>query len=859
MRCAAGRRATTAKTRSDFALNVVDILVLACFAIAQPLFQVLSRSEALFIVHGSRPSDVLLLAFGAWAVPGTLLILVEWIAGRFVGPLHRLILALLLALIVLPIVRRLAPVPGSVSIAVALAAGVFFSTQYLRVRSWRWSVVYLSPALVVFPALLLFHSPVSAILFPGRAPEAARSRVGNPAPVVMVVFDEFPLASLLDKDGQIDAALYPNFAALSRSGTWYRNTTTVSDGTLIAVPAILDGLFPTPEHPRLPNAAGHPNTLFTLLGGSYRMHVVENNTHLCPEPLCGSAAASIGRRLPPLVRDAAVLWLYAVLPSDLTGPLPDISQSWANFTKRPEQKATLEVWNRFDDLTDWRDRRQEFREFTDAIRSSRWPALHFLHILLPHAPWEYLPSGQRYVVTDGRIRGVRGPNDRGEDTNLWTGDSSAVIQSYQRCLLQVGFVDRLVGTLVKRLRETGIYDSSLVVITADHGASFRPGDSRRTVTPANRSDIMPVPLFIKYPHQQQGGIDDRNAQTIDILPTIAQVLKVKTGWKLDGRSLLLAPSPGTEEKIIFSDSGAKYQFNGGLKDLYEGVGYKLEVFGADSHSAGCLYRVGDRYGWIGRQPAAPAAEPGLRYRLDREAYFSKVDPGSPNLVTNITGRVLRSSRRDAPLPLAVAVNGTVRAVAQTYQAGGEELFWVMVPPEALRAGYNDIEVHLIRNGGAGLARLERDRALPYDWGTRLNFGYSGNADPYAGTGWSGPEEHMMWTDGHAATVYLPGRAPDSNLVMRVNLGAYTLRGKLDRQRVRVLVNGHEVANWVAIAAFQTCTALVPRADTAGAETTQITLELPDAVAPISIGAGSDNRTLGVAVAWLQLAPQGSSR
>ena len=859
MLCSARRRATTDTARNNFRLNVVDILVLACFAIAQPLLQVLSRSEALFIVHGSRPSDVLLLAFGAWAVPGAVLILIELIAGKFVRPVHRLILALLLALIVLPVVKRMAPVPGSVSIGIALAAGVFFSAQYLRVRNWRWSVVYLSPALVVFPGLLLFHSPVSAILFPGRAPEAARSRAGNPAPVVMVVFDEFPLASLLDQSGQIDAALYPNFAALSRSGTWYRNTTTVSDGTLIAVPAILDGLFPTPENPRLPNAAGHPNTLFTLLGGSYRMHVVENNTHLCPEPLCGSAAASMRRRLPPLVRDAAVLWLYAVLPSGLTGPLPDISQSWANFTKRPEQKATLEVWNRFDDLTDWRDRGQEFREFTDSIRPSPWPTLHFLHILLPHAPWEYLPSGQRYVVTDGRIRGVRGPNDRGEDTNLWTGDTSAVIQSYQRSLLQVGFVDRLVGTLLERLRKTGLYDSSLLVITADHGASFRPGDSRRTVTQTNHADIMPVPLFIKYPHQQQGGIDDRNARTIDILPTIAEVLRVKNNWKLDGRSLLLTPAPGTEQKIIFSDSGAKYQFNGGLKDLYESIGYKLKIFGADDHTDGYLYRIGDGYGWIGRETAAAAAEPGLRYALDREAYFSKVDPRSPSVVTNITGRVLRSGRTETPLPLAVAVNGTVRAVAETYRAGDEELFWAMVPPTALHAGHNDIEVYLVRNGGAGLARLDRDRARTYDWGTRLNFGNGGNADPYAGTGWSGPEEHLMWTDGHAATAYLPGRAPDSNLVMQASLAAYTLPGKLDRQRVRALVNGHEVANWIATADFQTCTALVPRADTAGAETTQITLELPDAVAPISIGAGGDNRTLGVAVSWLQLTPQAGSR
>ena len=674
----------------------------------------------------------------------------------------------------------------------------------------------------------------------------------------MVVFDEFPLASLLDENGQIDAALYPSFAALSRSATWYRNATTVSDGTLTAVPAILDGRLPTPENPRLPNAAGHPKTLFTMLGGSYRLHVIENNTRLCPEPLCGSAVQPLRRRLPPLVRDAAVLWLYTVLPGGLTGPLPDISQSWANFTKQPETPATLAMWNKFDDLTDWRDRRQEFEDFTHSIGPSSWPTLHFLHILLPHAPWEYLPSGQKYVVTDGRIRGVRGVNDRGEDASQWTEDSFAVIQSYQRHLLQVGFVDRLLGTLIERLRETGLYDSSLLVITADHGASFRPGDSRRPVTPTNYMDVMPVPLVIKYPHQKQGRIDDRNAQTIDILPTIADVLKVRTGWKLDGRSLLATPVTVTEDKVIFADAGAHYRFGGGLKNLYASAEYKLGIFGADNHSDGYLYRTGDRYGWIGREAAATAVEHNLKFDLDREAYFSKADPAAPVVVANITGRILGTASADTPLPLAVAVNGIVRAVTETYREDGEELFWAMVPPASLRAGRNEIEIYGIQNGGASLARLGRAAVLPYDWKTRLSFAQGGASNDYIGTGWSGPEDHYSWTDGHTATVYLPGQPPRSDLVLRVNLSAYT-PGKLNGQRVRVLVNGHEVAKWMITSGFATHSAWVPQADTSGADTTEIAFELPDAAAPISIGEGLDNRTLGVAVSWLQLTPQSGSR
>ena len=51
-------------------------------------------------------------------------------------------------------------------------------------------------------------------------------------------------------------------------------------------------------------------------------------------------------------------------------------------------------------------------------------------------------------------------------------------QSYQRHLLQVMFVDRLVGELIRQLQQENLYDSTLLVLTADHGASFR------RVTPA---------------------------------------------------------------------------------------------------------------------------------------------------------------------------------------------------------------------------------------------------------------------------------------------------------------------------------------------------------------------------------------
>ena len=45
--------------------------------------------------------------------------------------------------------------------------------------------------------------------------------------------------------------------------------------------------------------------------------------------------------------------------------------------------------------------------------------------------------------------------------------------------LQVGYTDRLVGRILERLRQAGLFDRAMVVVTADHGVSFRS----RPITP----------------------------------------------------------------------------------------------------------------------------------------------------------------------------------------------------------------------------------------------------------------------------------------------------------------------------------------------------------------------------------------
>lgn len=64
-------------------------------------------------------------------------------------------------------------------------------------------------------------------------------------------------------------------------------------------------------------------------------------------------------------------------------------------------------------------------------------------------------------------------------TNTWVGEAWQSRQAYERLVMQVGALDSWLGQLVGKLKKEGLYEQSLIVLTADHGVSFEPGSGRR--------------------------------------------------------------------------------------------------------------------------------------------------------------------------------------------------------------------------------------------------------------------------------------------------------------------------------------------------------------------------------------------
>jgi hypothetical protein len=716
--------------RNGFLIDSLHLLVLCCFAIAQPLFDLLSRHAEFFIARHSEPTDILLLVLFLCLCPPLFLILVEGVSGLFGWQVrrmvHGLLVASLVACILLPALKQVGGVPGTLLIMGATLLGAIAALSYLRFPPVQLFVTVLAPAVVIFPGLLLFYSPVSRVVFvQTTATDGADIAAETTTPVVMVVFDEFPVYALMDEHRQIDAIRYPNFAALAREATWFRNATTVSDFTIVAVPALLTGNYP--DGFRFPTAVDHPHSLFTLLGKRYAVQGFESRTQLCPHRLCGNQRAQehLTSRLGSLLSDLFVVYLHILLPIDMSASLPPVTQDWLHFTANTAHVTDDQKEGNW--LGEWlkgtvrdlpllhpQDRYQHFQQFLETIPAAQEPTFYFLHTLLPHVPFIYLPSGKIYN-TDTHLEGLR--LEQGEH---WGVDEGAVIQAYQRYLLQVGFVDTLLGQLIARLKTVGLYDRSLLVITADHGVSFRPNDARRAITESNYCDIMPVPLFIKAPYQREGVMSDRNVEAIDVLPTIADILGIRLPWPTDGRSVLIPALSERPEKVMFSGQGAQKRrlaFGPTIEAECDTLEQQLAVFGSGTTHDG-LFQIGPYPALVGKRPAeiGVTGEGGVEVEIEQAHIYERVDLQSPFVPAYVRGRVVRNDRTTNPLDLAIAVNGTVQAVTQAVRRkGGELRFSTVVPESAFQTGENTVEVFVVTQKGQSshLQFTRRTRGVAY--------------------------------------------------------------------------------------------------------------------------------------------------
>ena len=676
------------------------------FWVAEPLFSLLRANPTFLVAHGVAGIEVAAFAAALVAL-GPLLLAAAPCALLWLIPTrttvgwaaHCAIVGLLWSAMALLFARDFADgalgTAGSLAIAAAtgcvLGALAFWSARWNTLQTW------MGVAALAFPVLFVARSP---LLRAADAPDAAAA-IASDTPVVLVVLDEFPLASLLDVRGRIDRERLPHFAAFADDAVWFREASAVASDTNVAVPAILTGRYPSDPGP--PVLASYPENLFTFLRGSGDVVAFEDITRMCPDDVCDAqlARGPARERFAQLGLDTGIVYLHRVVPGAAANALPAIDGSWAGFLDAGDvtpAPATSDANARY------RGRLASFGRLLDAIRregerDERTTRLFFAHLQVPHAPWNHLPSGRAYVPVEMFPRGFA--------ANEVPANPVLAAQGLQRHLLQVGFADRIVGDLVATLREAGLYDDALVVLASDHGASFAPGQRRRYLTDENFADLLSVPLFVKRPGDAQAGIRSEPVETIDILPTIADVLGAPLPWPVDGRSLFATGEP---RRDVHAHHGSLERYSPAAiaAGRARAVAFIHGLFAVPEGGLE-LARWGPRPDLLGRDVDAllrvPKQEP-RKVSLRRPDAYRDVDASASTLPLLVEGRLAPPPGGES-IPLAVAVGNTVEATTVSEPGSGH--FAALLPEDALAHGENRVRILRIagRPGRTGLVELER--------------------------------------------------------------------------------------------------------------------------------------------------------
>ena len=663
------------------------------FAIVQPLLSVLGQSPDLFIFRDATPRQIILLTAVIVLAAPLGLWLIELITGLFGKRVRRIVhiafLAMLAALFVLQVFKRATDLRGALLVVLAVGGAAGATAFYVKFKATETWLLVVSPAPLVFALVFVLSSPVSKIVFPEDAHAAVLGSPRNAPSVIFLTFDEWPLSSIVGNDGKIDATLYPNLAKLAGNSTWYRNTTSITNSTWHAIPQLLTGRLG--KATGVPEASYHPESLFTFLGGTYRLRVSETVTRMCPRTLCETTPVPGAHGLRPLAKDIGKTYRDMVSPEDSDAEVT------AGFEERTTTAAVDQAKNAVQpgdkanaDLgIATANRPQRFDTFLDGMNPAEPPTLHFLHLLLPHVSYRFLPSGREYPAP---------ADDFARYDDEYSDATWPPQLAHERLLLQTQYVDRLVGELIERLQSTGMWDSTVLVLTADHGIAFEPNGPGRglqdmPLDPKLYPDVLSVPLFIKAAGQDAGATSDANVMTIDVMPTIAKMTGFEIPWEVDG----VVAGTRTDSVKIFRkatvnpfgvDMGPDVPYDG-VENLKETLARNVDVI-AKPGDALQPYRVGPNADLVGKALAdVPHGESAMDdVTMNDASAFANVLPAPAALPALLFGTADRDGQ------LLVALNGKVAGVSPTFQDGDTaRRFALMIPEPFFKTGANDLQIY----------------------------------------------------------------------------------------------------------------------------------------------------------------------
>lgn len=117
---------------------------------------------------------------------------------------------------------------------------------------------------------------------------------------------------------------------------------------------------------------------------------------------------------------------------------------------------------------------------------------------------------------------------------------------------EVRFADEIVGGLIAAIDRMGRLDSTLVIVTSDHGEGLMERGVLQHGVHLHR-ELLHVPLVMRFPGRAKAGTrrPDR-VRIVDIVPTVLDWIGLPQPEQVQGRSLFDASKDGVEGRAAFA-------------------------------------------------------------------------------------------------------------------------------------------------------------------------------------------------------------------------------------------------------------------------------------------------------------------
>jgi arylsulfatase len=260
----------------------------------------------------------------------------------------------------------------------------------------------------------------------------------------------------------------------------------------------------------------------------------------------------------------------------------------------------------------------------DARAGDEHPPFLYLHYADPHEPYAPPAAEDRWREFAGEAARAlaappSGPPRSGRVHS--PAEADALVARYDA---EIAYFDRHFGRFLEALRERGLYDEALVIVTSDHGEEFAEhGGFAHAHSLYN--ELLHVPLVIKYPAglRVSPGSEAEVAGLVDVVPTVRDVLGAS--WPVAGfRGQSLLAGGGRHERFLYADNAkpALRALTGSRHKLIQ----RLDPGGGVAEER--YYALDSDFGERG-DGALPASLPEARLRSFRERLAALYDPDAP--------------------------------------------------------------------------------------------------------------------------------------------------------------------------------------------------------------------------------------